>query len=76
MWSLAVYTELVYTLVVLDGVKGFDWDQHNVGHVARHGVDPAEVEEAVARPHAIIPANDMAGERRKRIYAPEVNKNQ
>jgi hypothetical protein len=55
MKSLAVYTETVYTMAVLDGVKGFDWDLHNVGHVDRHGVDPAEVEEAVERPHAITP---------------------
>ena len=28
-----VYTETVYNKAVLDGVKGFDWDLHNVGHV-------------------------------------------
>ena len=28
-------------------LMSFEWDLHNVGHVARHGVDPAEVEEAV-----------------------------
>jgi len=47
---------------VLDGLKGFDWDVHNIGHVARHGVNPVEVEEAVARPHAIIPAKAVADE--------------
>lgn len=53
---------------MLDGVQGFDWDLHNVGHVARHGVDPAEVEEAVERPHAIIPAEDMHGEKRWKLF--------
>jgi hypothetical protein len=43
-------------MAVLDGVRGFDWDLRNAGHVARHGVNPAEVEEAVARPQAIVPA--------------------
>ena len=62
--SLAVYTEPVYTVAVLDRVKGFDWDLHNVGHVARHGVAPAEVEEAVERPHAIVRAKDVGGEKR------------
>ena len=68
MWSLRVYTEVVYTIAVLDGVKGFDWDLHNAGHVARHGVNPAEVEEAVERPHAIIPARDVAGEKRWKLF--------
>jgi uncharacterized DUF497 family protein len=27
--------------------KEFDWDEHNVGHVAAHGVTPHEVEEVV-----------------------------
>jgi len=53
--------------LVLDGVKGFDWDLHNVGHVDRHGVAPTEVEEAVERPHAIIPAKDVGGEKRWKL---------
>jgi hypothetical protein len=53
---------------VLDGAKGFDWDLHNVGHVARHGVHPEEVEEAVERPHVIIPAKDMRGEKRWKLF--------
>jgi len=55
---LAVYTEPVYTVAVLDGSRGFDWDMQNVGHVARHRVSPAEVEEAVERPHASVCAKD------------------
>jgi len=68
MCGLAVYTELVYTIAVLDALKGFDWDLHNVGHVARHGVDPWEVEEAVERPHVIAPAKDIRGEKRWKLF--------
>jgi uncharacterized DUF497 family protein len=53
---------------VLDGARGFDWDLHNVGHVVRHGVQPAEVEEAVERAHVIIPAKDMHGENRWKLF--------
>jgi hypothetical protein len=27
--------------------KGFDWDTANVAHIARHGVEPAHVEQAL-----------------------------
>jgi uncharacterized DUF497 family protein len=68
-WERLLYIQKSYILrLVLDGLKGFDWDLHNVGHVARHGISPAEVEEAVARPHAIIPARDMAGEKRWKLF--------
>lgn len=30
--------------------EDFDWDEANIGHVARHGVEPWEVEEAVLDP--------------------------
>ena len=53
---------------MLGGVKGFDWELHNVGHVARHGVNPTEVEDALERPHAIIPAKDVAGEKRWKLF--------
>ena len=43
MPSIAVYTRVVYTKAVLEGVKGFDWDPHNAGHVDRHGGAPAEI---------------------------------
>src|ERR1035437_5502236 len=68
MLSLVVYTKLVYTIPVLNGLKGFDWDLHHAGHVDRHGVNPTEVEEAVERPHAIIPARDVAGEKRWKLF--------
>jgi len=53
---------------VLLGLKGFDWDSHNVGHVARHGVDPAEVEEAFGRAHVIAPAKEVSGENRWTLF--------
>lgn len=28
--------------------SGFEWDAHNVAHIARHGVQPSEAEEALA----------------------------
>ena len=55
-------------MVVLGGLKGFDWDLHNVGHVDRHGVDPAEVEEAFGRPHVIIAAKDAGCEKRWKLF--------
>jgi uncharacterized DUF497 family protein len=27
----------------------FDWDENNIGHIAAHGVTPAEIEEAFVR---------------------------
>lgn len=72
MWSPTVYTELVYTIAVLDGLKGFDWDLHNVSHVDRHRVDPTEVEEAFERPHAIIAARDVGGEKRWQLFGTSV----
>lgn len=55
-------------MVVLDGLIGFDWDLHNVGHVNRHGVDPTEVEEAVGRPSVIIAAKDVDSEKRWKLF--------
>jgi uncharacterized DUF497 family protein len=52
---------------VLDAVIGFDWDVHNVGHVAAHGVMPQEVEEAVRGRHLIIPAEPKGGETRWKL---------
>jgi len=49
-------------------LQGFDWDVYNVGHVARHGVDPAEVEEAFGRPHVTVPARAVNGEKRWKLF--------
>ena len=53
---LRVYTLFVYTCVVLDRLLGFEWDMHNAGHIALHGVSPEEVEETARRRHVIIPS--------------------
>ena len=65
--GLNVYTLLVYTYLVLDDLIGFDWDVHNVGHVAAHDVMPQEVEEAVRARHVIIPAASKTGEKRWKL---------
>lgn len=31
----------------------FDWDEYNLDHIARHGVDPDEAEDAVLDPDRI-----------------------
>ena len=65
--GLSVYTSVVYTYSVLDSLIGFDWDVHNVGHVAAHDVMPQEVEEAVRGRHVIILAAPKAGEKRWKL---------
>ncbi len=43
----------------------FDWNEANLGHVARHGVEPWEVEEAVLDPDRVgASARNVAGEQR------------
>ena len=31
----------------MSGSEGFDWDTANVAHIARHGVEPTQVEQAL-----------------------------
>ncbi len=41
----------------------FDWDEANLEHIARHGVSPLEVEEAVTDPRRLgVPAYNLRGE--------------
>lgn len=43
----------------------FDWDEANIGHIARHGVTPTEVEEAYANnPIAVLATQKRSGEER------------
>jgi uncharacterized DUF497 family protein len=52
---------MVYTVAVVD----LEWDAANEGHIARHGVTPEEVEEALTDPRRIgAPAYSTEGERR------------
>ena len=39
-------------------IRGFVWDDENVAHVARHLVDPGEVEEALSRDPVVVRAPD------------------
>jgi len=64
---LTVYTIAVYTIGVLDQLDGFDWDAANVNHIMRHAVAPFEVEEVAGRPHVIIPAKTVKGEKRWKL---------
>jgi len=52
---------------VLSGLEGFDWDAHNVGHIARHGVTPIEVEQVTRQPHVLFPAAARHGESRWKL---------
>lgn len=43
----------------------FEWDDANVGHIARHGVTPAEAEEALLDPRRLgMQAYQVKGEPR------------
>jgi uncharacterized DUF497 family protein len=53
---------------VLEDLLGFDWDAHNVGHVALHDVAPAEVEQTTIYEHVIIPAAPRGGEKRWKLF--------
>ena len=63
-----VYTLFVYTSRVLDHLLGFEWDVHNVGHTALHGLSPEEVEETARRHHVIIPAAPGGSEKRWKLF--------
>ncbi len=46
-------------------VEGFDWDDANVDHVRRHGVEPDEAADALADPNALaVDATNSATEKR------------
>lgn len=53
---------------MLDRLLGFEWDVHNVGHIARHGVSPEEVEATARRRHVIIPAASVESEKRWKLF--------
>ena len=44
---------------------GFDWDDANIGHIARHGVTPDEVEQVFKnRPLVMLATQKRGGETR------------
>jgi uncharacterized DUF497 family protein len=53
---------------VLNGLGGFEWDVHNIGHIARHGVTPMEVEEVIGRRHVIVPEAARPREERWKLF--------
>lgn len=55
---------MLYTTRVPD----FEWDDANVDHIAMHGVEPEEAEEALADPHRRgTPVYNLPAERRRGI---------
>lgn len=47
------------------GADGFDWDASNIEHIARHGLQPADVERALAgEPVTLSEGVTRAGEQR------------
>ena len=40
----------------------FDWDEANIGHIARHGVTPEEVEQAYANDPVTLEVANRRGE--------------
>ena len=52
---------------MLDGLFGFEWDIHNVGHVALHDVSPEEVEQTTRHRHIIIPTAPRRREERWKL---------
>lgn len=49
-------------------MAGFEWDENNIGHIARHGVTPAEVEEVFANNPVVERTKDQRGEPRFFAY--------
>ncbi len=42
-----------------------EWDEHNTGHIARHGVVPSEVEQAFRTGVAALKTEVVSGETRR-----------
>jgi uncharacterized DUF497 family protein len=50
-----IYNLLRYTKVV---ISGFEWDDDNTAHIAKHEFSPAEVEEVFASEHKVRRARE------------------
>jgi uncharacterized DUF497 family protein len=68
-----IYGNRIYSNV-WNKLQGFDWDGANVGHILRHTVSPIEVEEAAGRPHVIIRARTINGEKRWKLFGKTVSR--
>jgi uncharacterized protein len=53
---------------VLDALEGFEWDAHNIGHIALHGISPVEVEETTGGRHLIFAAAARRDEKRWKLF--------
>jgi hypothetical protein len=53
----------LYTVSVPERPQ-FDWDEANVGHIARHGVTPEEAEQVISGDPLVIGSNLYNGELR------------
>ena len=53
---------------MLNELLGFEWDVHNVSHIALHDVAPEEVEQTARHQHVIIPAASVRGENRWKLF--------
>ena len=52
----------------MEGAALFDWDDANIDHLARHGVEPDEAEDALLDPHRVArDAYNVAGEKRSAV---------
>jgi uncharacterized DUF497 family protein len=49
-------------------MAAFDWDEHNIAHIARHDVTRPEVEEVFRRDPVIVLAYTQDGENRFRAH--------
>ena len=59
-----LYTYIVCILVSVPDELVFDWDEANIGHVARHDITPEEVEQAFANDPMDMEADVVDGEQR------------
>ncbi len=60
---IALLVALVHTIVYTPAVM-FDWDEHNIEHVAEHDFDPDSVEDAFYNRNVPAPAYNVPGEKR------------
>jgi hypothetical protein len=58
----------VYTEGVDGHLSGFDWDEHNVAHIAEHDVSPEEVEYVATHQHLRFPASTKGEELRWKLF--------
>lgn len=60
---MILYVHSMYDQVVADEIR-FDWNDANIGHLARHNVNPEEAEQALRNGPVEIEYQDIGGEKR------------